>query len=132
WKQAGFSFQLDWFLRNINAVLTGEAFFSALRKVEGPQFQEGLKHAEKGINYLLNMISARLGLDHHQVLGSIYSFPLMNCYLYARGGRLQNSREQDKLLYWYVHCMLWGRYAGSTETTLSQDLKVMKTEEPLD
>ena len=31
WRQAGFQFRLDWLLRNINTVVTGEALFSALR-----------------------------------------------------------------------------------------------------
>jgi hypothetical protein len=31
--------------------------------------------------------------------------------------------ERDLLLYWYVHTILWGRYAGSTETILNQDLE---------
>jgi len=72
------------------------------------------------------MISGRLGLDHNRVLGSRYSFPLMVQYLTQRGGNLVDSRERDKLLYWYVHTFLWGRYAGSTETRLSQDLAAIE------
>lgn len=132
WEEAGFSFKLDWLLRNINSILTGEAFFSALRKVDIDSFKQGLQEAEKGINYLLNMISARLGLDHHQVLGSVYSFPLMSRYLHDRGGKLADAREQDRLLYWYVHMMMWGRYAGSTETVLNQDLAAIAKPKPLD
>jgi hypothetical protein len=29
------------------------------------------------------------------------------------------------LLYWYVHAFLWGRFAGSSETVLNQDLKAV-------
>ncbi len=36
-----------------------------------------------------------------------------------------DSKEWDKLLYWYVHTFLWGRYSGSTESALSQDLNVL-------
>ena len=35
-------------------------------------------------------------------------------------------RERDRLLYWYVHTFLWGRYAGSTESVLSQDLRLIE------
>jgi hypothetical protein len=34
WSQAGFGFKLDWLLRNVNAVLTGEAQFSKLADVD--------------------------------------------------------------------------------------------------
>ncbi len=80
-------------------------------------------------NYLLNMISGRLGLDHDRVLGGRYAFPVMTRYLALRGGKLGDARERDRLLYWYVHSFLWGRFAGSTETVLNQDLGVL---EPVD
>jgi hypothetical protein len=117
---------MDWLLRNINTILTGEAFFSALKDVSTSQFQEGLNKAEKAINFLLNMISGRLGLDHDQVLRSRYSFPLMSRFVSERGGKLQDPKEQSKLLYWYIHTLMWGRYTGSTETVLNQDLAAIE------
>lgn len=122
WYQAGFHFRLEWLLRNINTVLTGEALFSALKDVDTPTFHHGLQQAEKAIDTLLNLIAGRLGLDHDRVLGGRYAFPLMARYLMQRGGHLADYKERDKLLYWYVHTFLWGRYAGSTESVLNQDL----------
>lgn len=133
WNKAGFDFRLEWLLRCINAVITGEAMFSALKDVKTATFQDGLYKAEKAIDTLLNLISGRLGLDHNRVLGGIYAFPLMVRYLVARGGHLRDHTERDKLLYWYVHTLLWGRYAGSTESVLAQDLHVLESEDnPLD
>ena len=60
------------------------------------------------------------------MLGSRYSFPLLTRYLAQRGGRFDDHRERDRLLYWYVNTMLWGRYAGSTETVLNQDLRLIE------
>jgi hypothetical protein len=126
WEEAGFDFRLEWLLRCINSIITGEALFSALKDVEIPVFQKGLTQAEKSIDKLLNLISSRLGFDHDRVLGSRYSFPLLARYLIERGGHLPDYREQDKLLYWYIHTFLWGRYAGSTETILNQDLALIE------
>lgn len=122
WYKAGFSFRLEWLLRCINTTLTGEALFSAMEKVDTPMFQAGLKQTEKYIDTLLNMISGRLGLDYEGVLGSRYAFPVLARYLSQRGNKSLDYRERDKLLYWYVHTMLWGRYAGSTESIINQDL----------
>ncbi len=132
WRGAGFDFKMDWFLRNINTILTGEAFFSALRDVDTSTFKEGLGRAERSVDSLLNLISARLGLDHDRVLGGRYAFPVMSRYLDRNGGRLDYA-ERDKLLYWYVHTFLWGRYTGSTETFINQDLAAIESsEQPLD
>lgn len=126
WKRAGFNFKLDWFLRCINSIQTGEALFSFLDGVSTSEFRDGLYRAEKHVDYLINLISGRLGLDHDRVLGSRYSFPLMVRYLDERGGSLTNARERDRLLYWYIHTFLWGRYAGSTESYLNKDLSLIE------
>lgn len=126
WHDGGFSFQMDWLLRNINTVLTGEALFSALSDVATADFQQALTQTERAVNYLLNVVSGRLGLDHDRVLGGRYAFPIMTRYLVRNGGKLHSAQERDKLLYWYVHSFLWGRFAGSTESVLNQDLAVME------
>jgi hypothetical protein len=126
WQRAGFHFKLEWYLRCINTILTGEALFSALENVKPETFRDGVYQAEKSVDTLLNLISSRLGLDHDRVLGSRYSFPLLVNYLAKRGGHLANHRERDQLLYWYIHTFLWGRYAGSTETVLNQDLAAIE------
>ncbi len=126
WRKAGFSsFNLDWLLRCVTTVATGEAYYHELDRVSLPAFREGLEKTERAVDYLLNLIGARLGLDFDRVLGSRYSFPLMARYLVQRGMRLPDHRERDKLLYWYVHTFLWGRYAGSTESKLNQDLRLI-------
>ena len=125
WGNAGFFFDLDWLLRNITTILTGQAMFSTLKDIDSPTFQNGLKQAERACNYLLNMISGRLGLDYNRVLGGRYAFPVMTCYLAHNGGKLQDARQQDKMLYWYVHSFLSGRFTGSTESVLNQDLRVL-------
>ncbi len=126
WEQAGFNFKLDWFLRCINTIVTGEALFTALDSVDTVTFQGGLTRAEKAVDALLNLVSSRLGLDHDRVLGSRYSFPLLARFFDARGGKFGSSIDQNKILYWYIHTLLWGRYSTSTETVLNQDLALIE------
>jgi len=126
WQRAGFNFKLDWFLRCINSIATGEALFSALGKVDVVTFQDGLTRAEKAVDALLNLISSRLGLDHDRVPGSRYSFPLLARFFDVRGGKFGSSIDQNKILYWYINTLLWGRYSASTETVLNQDLALIE------
>ena len=129
WASAGFDFTLEWYLRNINAILSGEALFSALKDVDTTTFKNGLLEAEKKIDSLLNLISSRLGLDHNRVLGGRGAFPVLSKYLSEHGTARLDHKERDKLLYWYVHTSLWGRYAGSTESVLRQDLSLIQEKE---
>ena len=126
WRGAAFHFKLDWLLRCVNTITTGEALFDALADVSPVEVRTGLQRAEKSIDYLLNLISSRLGLDEDRVLGSKYAFPLMVRYLDRRGGRIRDSRERDRLLFWFIHTMLWGRYSSSTETRLNQDIEAIE------
>jgi hypothetical protein len=41
WQRAGYQFKMDWLLRNVNAVVTGEALFSAMRNVDTATFSSG-------------------------------------------------------------------------------------------
>ena len=76
WRKAGFSFRLEWLLRCINSLVTGEAAFSAFKNVTTPEFRDGLLRSERHVDYLLNLISSRLGLDHDRVLEVLTPFPL--------------------------------------------------------
>ncbi len=128
WSDSGFYFKPDWLLRNTNILLTSEARFHALKDTSISEFQDYLEKAAKITNYLLNMISGRLGLDHDRVLGGRYAFPIMAYYLSKNGDKVSDGQERDKLLYWYVHSFLWGRFAGSVEGVLNQDIAAIDSE----
>jgi len=124
-KESLYNFELEWLLRCTTVYLTGKPYFSELAGVPIDDFKSGLKETNKLIEQILNQIASRLGLDHDRVLGSRYSIPLMVWYLKGQGGKLRSDADWNKLMYWYIHTFLWGRYAGSTESVLAQDLNVL-------
>lgn len=124
WKDHGYRFSMDWYLRNITTILTGSSFFSGLRATSTSDFRDGMQRGEQAIDTMLNLVAARLGLDHDRVLGGRYAFAVTSAYIDGKDEAL-TPQEQGKLLYWYVHSMLWGRYAGSTESNLNQDLQAL-------
>lgn len=126
WEAAGYHFKLEWLLRCVNSVATGQAQFTALRDLSSTEFATALKKTEGAINFLLNLVADRLGLDHDRVLAGRYSFAALAWLIAERGGHISDHAEQQKLLYWYVHQFLWGRYSGSTETVLQRDLDALK------
>ena len=125
WQKGGYRFDLDWFLRNVNTVLTGEAKFLHLHDIDAACFQNGLSRAEKTIDHVLNLISGRLGLDHDRVLFGRYAVPVMARYIDQKGGHLADAVERDRLLFWYLQCAMWGRFSGSTESYIDKDLELI-------
>ncbi len=125
WSGAGYRFNLDWLLRSVNTVLTGEAKFQYLHDQSAEDVQDGLKRAIKRIDACLNMIAGRLGLDHDQVFFGRFGVPVMVRYLDKRSGPL-GEQERDKLLFWFVQAGMWGRFSGSTESFIDQDLAALE------
>jgi hypothetical protein len=125
WKARGYHFTPDWLLRNVNAVATGRAPFSALEDVSAGQFEAALHASLDHIDHFLELAGGRLGLDHDRVLMGRYAFPVISRLLSLRSGRFADGAEADQALYWYVHAGLRGRFAGSTETVLAKDLETV-------
>ncbi len=132
WQGAGFDFSLDWLLRTVTAVVTGRSEFAALAEEPIESFRQGIADGERAIDTVLNLVSTRLGLDHDRVLGGRGAVPLMSRFIADRGFRLEEPGAADRLLFWYVHALLWGRYSGSTETVLNVDLQLITSEDPLE
>lgn len=125
WKSAQYNFNLDWLLRSVNTVLTGEAKFQYLHNKNSAEISEALKKASRHIDTSLNLISGRLGLDHDQVLFGRYAIPVMVRFL----DQLKNGLDEvtrDKLLFWYAQAGMWGRFSGSTESFIDKDLNALE------
>lgn len=125
WEKIGYDFTLDWLLRSVNTVLTGEAKFSFLHDKSAIDIQHGLKRATTHLDACLNLIASRLGLDHDRVLFGRFALPIMVRYRDRKHGGL-SERERDKLLFWFVQAGMWGRFSGSTETYIDRDLAVLE------
>ena len=126
WHKSDYHFDLDWLLRCVNTIVTGEAKFSHLHSVDAERVGDGLDRAERAVDYPLNLIAGRLGLDHDRVFFGRYALPVLAHYLDRRGGRITDPEEQDRLLFWYVQSAMWGRYSGSTESVIDKDLRAVE------
>lgn len=129
---AGYDFTMDWLLRCLTVYLTGQPYFNALGQIPITEIKAALPKTDLIIGTCLDHIGSRLGLDHARVLGGVFAIVTMIGYLRYSNWKLASSAEWDKLLYWYVHAFLWGRYAGSTESALAQDLNAINNGQGID
>ncbi|WJW74266.1 DUF262 domain-containing protein [Thiohalobacter sp. IOR34] len=125
WAKADYHFTLDWLLRSMNTVLTGEAKFQHLHDKTAEEVQEGLKRAVRHVDACLNLIANRLGLDHDRVFFGRFAVPVMVRFIDQLGGKL-DEKTRDKLLFWFVQAGMWGRFSGSTESIIDQDLATLE------
>jgi hypothetical protein len=126
-SDSGFQFRLDWLLRVVNAIVTGKAPLMALAEAPVDEVKKAVPLAEKYVAAWLDVIAGRLGLDHDRVLFSKHALAIMARFTHINGGKLPDHATQSRMLAWYLHSGMWGRYAGSTETFLAQDLDAVNT-----
>ncbi|MGW4635420.1 GmrSD restriction endonuclease domain-containing protein [Nocardia sp. NPDC004415] len=126
WDKDGYTFTLDWLLRNVIAVGNGRAHFDALGDLAPAEFEQALSDTAVQVDTFLDTVAGRLGLDHDRVLMGRYAIPVITRLLFLNGGRFDNDLHRDRVLYWYVHQALWGRFSGSTETFLQQDYETLE------
>lgn len=127
YRKAGYIFTMDWLLRCLTVYITGQPYFGPLSFVSIDVIKKSLKETDDQIGVCLDQIASRLGLDHDRVLGGVFAIATMIGYLRLKGKEKMTEAEWCKLMYWYVHSFLWGRYAGSTESALAQDLNILTT-----
>ncbi len=128
WAEHGYEFSLDWLLRCVTAVGTNQARFPGLTNLSVDDFVTALTNTEKHIDFLLNLVGARLGLDHDRVLGGRSAFAALAWYVHRQDGKIADHTEQQKMLYWYLHCLMWGRYSSSVVTKLQRDLEALEAD----
>lgn len=126
WRKHGYEFSFNWLLRGITIQITGDARFRTLEGVDSEKFGEGLERFKRCIDELLLQIRAHLGLDNSGVLRSEFALLVLARYLKLNGGLRQGEAEIARLLFWYIHCVLWGRFSGATEARLNQDLAILR------
>ncbi len=129
WANVGFHFSLDWLLRSVNTVLTGEAKFLYLHDKDADEVRNALTRTNRHLDNILNMISNRLGLDHDQVFFGKFGVPVMARYLELRQAQKlgpMDEKERDKLLFGYIQAAMWGRFSGSVESYIDQDLSMLE------
>ena len=133
WRTHGFDFALDWLLRCVNAVVNGEAAFQHLHDTPGDEVRAGLQRTVRHVDTVLNQISQRLGLDHDRVLFGRFAIPVLVRHLELHPPGVMSLDEWNRLLYWFLQAGMRGRFSGTTETKIRQDLvSVDGTEEGIE
>ena len=132
YSKAGYEFSIDWLLRCITVYLTKQPYFIHLANAPIENIKAAVPAVDKMIGSCLDQIASRLGLNNTHMMTGVFAIATMIGYVNSKGKQKMTETEWNRLMYWYVHSFLWGRYAGSVESVLSQDLNVIKEGEGID
>lgn len=122
-----YDIELRFLVRCLTAVATGQSRYSRLTATSEDDLKKAWKKTRKAVEHFVNLINNNLGIESSDWLSSINAIVVPVAYLAHNEGRNADTRG---LLRWFVLSSMWQRYAGSVETTLDQDLKVLSEKNP--
>lgn len=129
-REGGFEFDLGFFVRCTAAVATGSGVLEPIYKVELDDIKAAWQRARKAIEYLLNTLRSHAYIDSGAALVSNNVLIPLVFYIATGAGSFRNERERKEFLHWMYAALMWNRYAGSSETKLTQDIQALKEPDP--
>ncbi|MGA2285679.1 MAG: DUF262 domain-containing protein [Dehalococcoidia bacterium] len=129
-KQAGFDFGLDFYIRCTSCVATESGRYEPLNPVPAKKIQAAWERAKKALEYLLNVLRFDAFIDSSGNLATDMALVPLVVYLANGNGKFVSDTEKKNFLHWMFAALMWARYSGSTETKLDEDLRALKSKNP--
>lgn len=129
-KDAGFAFDLNFYVRCTAAVATESGTFEPIYDVAVERVKDAWRRAKRALDYLLTVLRAHAYIDSSASLTSHYVLVPLVVYLANGNGHFVSERERREFLHWMYAALMWSRYAATTETRLNQDIQALKDPNP--
>lgn len=123
----GFDLGLPFLVRCMTAVATQQSQFPKLHEVSEENVREAWEKTRASLEYFINLIRENLGIESADWLYSVNTLIVPVAYLAKTH---MKQVEKNKLLHWFLLATIWGRYSGSAESSLDQDLKALSQPNP--
>lgn len=121
----GLSVDLSILLRTLVALITGQAKFSTVNSLTEEQLKDGWRRTEKAFDFAVSFLKANLHIDSLSLLSSPYLLTTLAYWADHLDYQI-TSEEEESFRRWFLNANAKARYAGSSETKLSQDLAVIR------
>lgn len=133
YEQANYEFEARFLMRCFVAVGTNQSRFrylSALWKKSQPELEAIWKRTRKAVDHTVNFLKNNAGIESAGWIPSINALVPLVVYFSTKGGSL-SDKEARGLLFWFLEATIHGRFTGSPETKLDQDLRAIAGTSPL-
>lgn len=130
YEENNFYFEIRFLMRCFVAVATGQSKFKYLNKLwqlSEKDLTNIWNRTKAGLDHAINFLRTNLGIESSDWIPSLNSIvPLVA--LFAQKTHL-TEKEEKLMIFWYFSANLWGRYSGSVESKLDQDLDALLNKE---
>ena len=126
---SGYDIDLRFLVRCLTAVATDQSKFPALTNVAPDDLRKAWKDTAKAIEHFVNLVKQNLGLESWEWVPSNNAMVVPVAYL-AR--QPKNEVDANGALRWFLLSSMWQRYAGSSETAMDQDLRLLREQSPFE
>jgi hypothetical protein len=134
YEQANFSFEARFLMRCFVAIATNQSRFrylGSLWKKDQADLEDIWKRTKKAVDYTINFLRNNVGIESSDWLPSVNALIPLVVFLSKIDGQL-SEKETDGLLLWFLAATMHGRFTGSPETKLDQDLRAIDSQKPLE
>ncbi len=129
YEQANYDLEARFLMRCFVAVGTGQCRFrylSALWKKAPTELENIWIRTEKAVDHTINFLRDNAGIESSEWIPSINALVPLVVYLSKKQGQLTDD-EVKGLLFWFFEATIHGRFTGSPETKIDQDLKAIES-----
>lgn len=128
----GFTFDLTFLIRAMNAVINGRAEYKILHDNSEEELKSGWKALNVLLDYLMNVLKDRAYIYSTDDLRTYNVLIPVLGYLAQNELKFQDDRKLRKLSYWMYAALYQSRYSGSVDQKLEKDLSCLTSDTPLD
>lgn len=125
----GFYLDENFLVRCLICIATEQSKFDKMSRIPLSKLKNTWELTKKGVQNTITFLKNNAFVDSSALLPSqILLVPLV---YYSHKNNLCETQEIEKgFLYWFYNAAIWGRYSGSMETRLTEDLLAFSTQKP--
>jgi hypothetical protein len=125
-EDQGFFFDLGFFVRGLVICATGQSRFKTLGSVGLEDLQSGWDESKRSITFALNFLKSNLKIDSLALLTSPFIALTVAFWGFKRDYKI-SQEEAIQMKRWVLIANTKSRYSSSAESTLDQDLTILKS-----
>ena len=124
-RQKRFDLDERFLIKCLVSVSTGQNKFKNIGRIPVPKLKADWERTKRGLRFAIDFFKKNAKIETSDVLPSPYLLIPVACLAVKSGYRLPGGTER-RLLRWVYAALMWGRYSGSTETKLDEDLLAIR------